>query len=123
MTWISILPLISLLAVVLAVKRSGRISRKAAAEYLRNGAVVIDVRSAGEFTAGHLPMAVNIPLSEIDTVIARKVNGKDQVLLLHCQSGGRSGAAQRRLKALGYEHAYNLGSYARAAQIIGSRLD
>ena len=121
MTWISILPLISLLAVVLAVKRSGRISRKAAAEYLRNGAVVIDVRSAGEFTAGHLPMAVNIPLSEIETVIGRKVKDKSQVVLLHCQTGARSNEACRRLKALGYAKAFNLGSYERAAQIVSGR--
>jgi phage shock protein E len=111
------------LAALLLLKRSSRISQKTAAKHLRNGAVVIDVRSAGEFTAGHLPRAVNIPLSEIDTVIGRKVRDKDQVLLLHCQSGGRSGVARRRLKALGYEHAYNLGSYARAAQIVGSRID
>lgn len=84
---------------------------------------MIDVRSAGEFTAGHLPKAINIPLSEIETVIARKVNGKDQVLLLHCKSGSRSAEAIRRLKAIGYENAYNLGSYGRAAQIVGTRID
>jgi rhodanese-related sulfurtransferase len=121
MTWISLLPLIGVLAVWLAVKRSGGISRKAAIAHLRKGAMVIDVRSAGEFTAGHLSRAVNIPLSEIDTVIERKASSKDQVLLLHCQSGGRSRVAQRRLRALGYVHAYNLGSYARAAEIVGSR--
>jgi len=115
------LPLIGVLAVWLAVKRSGGISRKAAIAHLRKGAMVIDVRSAGEFTAGHLSRAVNIPLSEIDTVIERKASSKDQVLLLHCQSGGRSRVAQRRLRALGYVHAYNLGSYARAAEIVGSR--
>ncbi len=123
MTWISFLPVIALLVVLLVVKRSGQISRKAAVEHLQNGAVVIDVRSAGEFTAGHLSRAVNIPLSEIETVITRKVSSKEQVVLLHCQSGGRSGEARRRLKALGYEHAYNLGSYARAAQIVGTRVD
>lgn len=96
---------------------------KTAVEYLRNGALVIDVRSAGEFTAGHLPKAVNIPLSEIETVISRKVNDKNQVLLLHCQSGMRSSAAQKKLKALGYTNAYNLGSYGRAAEVVGARVD
>jgi len=122
MTWISILIVIAVLSALLAVKRGRQISRRTARAYLRSGALVIDVRSAGEFTARHLPMAVNIPLSEIDTVIARKVQGTEQVLLLHCQGGGRSAAARRRLRALGYENAYNLGSYARAAQIVGARV-
>jgi rhodanese-related sulfurtransferase len=112
---------IAMAASLLLFFSGGKVSKKAAAEYLRNGAVVIDVRSAGEFTAKHLPRAVNIPLSEIETVIARKVRDKDQVLLLHCQSGSRSAEAIRRLKAIGYERAYNLGSYGRAAQIVGSR--
>lgn len=111
----------AVLVVLLLLRRGVRISRKEAAEYLRNGAMVIDVRSAGEYTAGHLAKAVNIPLSEIDAVITRKVKEKNQVLLLHCQSGMRSGEARRKLKSLGYENAFNLGSYARAAQIVGGR--
>jgi len=112
---------IALLAVLFLVKSERKISARDAREYLRTGAVVIDVRSAGEFTAGHLAKAINIPLSEIATVIARKVKNKNQVLLLHCQSGGRSGEARRKLKALGYEHAFNLGSYGRAAEILRQR--
>ena len=111
----------AVLAVLLVMKRGRRVSSKAAEEYLRNGAVVIDVRSAGEFTAGHLPRAINLPLSEIETVIARKVKDKNQVILLHCQSGMRSGEAKKKLKEMGYPNAYNLGSYARAAQIVGGR--
>ncbi len=112
---------VALVVVILLLKRRGQIPARTAGEYLRGGAVVIDVRSAGEFTAGHLPKAINIPLSEIETVIARKVKNKNQVLLLHCQSGARSGEARKRLKALGYENSYNLGSYGRAAQIVGGR--
>ncbi len=112
---------VALLGILLLLKRGGQVSAKDAREYLRTGAVVIDVRSAGEFTAGHLAKAINIPLSEIEAVIARKVKDKNQVLLLHCQSGGRSGEARRKLKALGYSHTFNLGSYGRAAEILRSR--
>jgi phage shock protein E len=121
MTWTSLLIAVAVLVFLLWLKRGGQISAKDAGAYLRSGATVIDVRSAGEFTAGHLAKAVNIPLSEIETVIARKVKDKNQVLLLHCQSGMRSSEAARKLKALGYAHAYNLGSYGRAAEIVGSR--
>jgi rhodanese-related sulfurtransferase len=121
MTWTSVSIAIAVLALLLLLKRGGRVSAKTAVEYLRNGAVVIDVRSAGEFTARHLPKAVNIPLSEIETVIGRKVKDKSQVVLLHCQTGARSNEACRRLKALGYAKAFNLGSYERAAQIVSGR--
>ncbi len=119
MTWTSLIVVLALAIALVLVKRGSRISTGAAADYVRQGAVVIDVRSAGEFTAGHLPKAVNIPLSEIETVIARKVDGKEHVLLLHCQTGARSVKARRKLKALGYKHVYNMGSYARAAEILG----
>jgi len=121
MTWTSLFIVAAALAIVLLLRRSGQISPKIAREYLRNGAVLIDVRSAGEFTARHLPKAVNIPLSEIEAVIGRKVKDKEQVLLLHCQGGGRSGEARRKLKALGYANAFNLGSYERASKIFATR--
>jgi rhodanese-related sulfurtransferase len=123
MTWTSLAIVIVLLIALLFWKRGTQISTKTAAEYLRNGALVIDVRSAGEFTAGHLPKAVNIPLSEIETVISRKVNEKSQVLLLHCQSGMRSSQAVAKLKALGYQNAFNIGSYGRAAEILRHQAD
>src|SRR5271165_2506342 len=114
MMWTPIVIVVAVLLLLLLLKRRGRVSTKTAVQYLRNGAVLIDVRSAGEFTVRHLPRAVNIPLSEIETVIGRKVKDKNQVVLLHCQSGRRALEARRRLKAVGYAKAFNLGSYDRA---------
>jgi rhodanese-related sulfurtransferase len=119
MSWTGIAIIAIFVALVLLLKRMGKISSRAAAAYLRGGALVMDVRSAGEFTARHLPKAVNLPLSEIDTAIGRRVKSKDQVVLLYCQSGVRSGEARRKLRAMGYEHAFNLGSYRRAERILG----
>ncbi len=102
-------------------KRSGLISVKNARAYLKSGALVIDVRTAGEFVARHLSIAVNLPLSEIETNWSRRVKDKNQVLLLHCQSGARSGAAKKKLIALGCPNAYNLGSYARAERIVAGK--
>lgn len=112
------------LAVVVAFllyKRSGIVSSKAAAAYLRTGAMVIDVRTAAEFSTGHLPRAINIPLDEVEELTPRRVKDKDRVLLLHCQSGMRSGTAKNILRNMGYTNAFNLGSYDRAARIVGSR--
>ena len=103
------------------LRRIGQISAKAAREHLKNGAVVIDVRSPGEFAGGHLPQALNMPVDQVETLVPRRVKDRSQVLLLHCQSGMRSGVAKKKLQALGYRNAFNLGSYGRAARIVADQ--
>ena len=116
--------LIALAVVVLIfaiLKRVGQISAASTQSYLKNGALVIDVRSPGEFASGHLPSAINLPLPEIEAALPRRVKDKNQVLLLHCQSGMRSGVASKKLKHLGYANSFNLGSYGRAAKLVNSK--
>jgi rhodanese-related sulfurtransferase len=102
-------------------RHSGLISVKKARAQLKSGALVIDVRSAGEFVAGHLPSAVNLPVNELETSVTRRVKDKEQVLLVHCQSGIRSGIAKKKLRAMGYAKTFNLGTYARASQIVNGK--
>jgi len=118
MNWTPLLIVAAVLAIVFMMKRAGQISAQDALKYLKNGALVIDVRSPGEFNSGHLPTAINIPLDEIGTALPRRVKDKNQVLLLHCQSGIRSGMAKSKLKSLGYAIVFNLGSYGRAESIL-----
>jgi phage shock protein E len=120
MNWTTILVLAAVVAVIFVLKKTGRISAKDARAHLKNGALVIDVRSRGEFSSGHLPNALNIPLDEIESALPRRVKDKNQVLLLHCLSGTRSGMAKNKLKSLGYANAFNLGSLARALKIAGN---
>ena len=121
MNWTSILVALALLVLLFLFKRSGQISVKDAQTHLKNGALVIDVRTPAEFNSGHLPRAINLPLDQIETTLPHRVQDKDKILLLHCQSGMRSGVARKKLVALGYANAYNLGSHGRAAQIVGSK--
>src|ERR1039458_6668440 len=88
------------------MKRAGGMSAEKARDHLRSGALVIDVRSPGEFNAGHLPNAVNLPVDEIDTTLPGRLKDKDRVLLLYCQSGMRSGMARSRLAGLGHGQAF-----------------
>ena len=118
MNWTTILVIVAIVAVIFMIKKSGQISAKDALEKLKTGALVIDVRSPGEFNSGHLAKAINIPLDEIETALPKRVNDKNQVLLLHCQSGMRSGVAKNKLKGMGYANAFNLGSYGRAESIL-----
>jgi molybdopterin/thiamine biosynthesis adenylyltransferase/rhodanese-related sulfurtransferase len=74
-------------------------------EQLGNGAVVIDVREAEEFGAGHIPGAKHVPKSYLETRIEGAVKDRDAHIILYCQSGNRSAWAARTLiEDLGYEH-------------------
>ena len=118
--WTPLLIFAGVVVVFILLKRSGQISTTAARAHLKNGTLVIDVRSPGEFNAGHLAKGINIPLDEIETAIPQRVKDRNQALLLHCASGMRSGLARRKLKAMGYANAFNLGSLARARNIVES---
>ena len=59
--------------------------------------MVVDVREPHEFAAGHIPDAVNLPLSRFDP--SELPSGKPLVLI--CQSGGRSRNAVNRARAAG----------------------
>ena len=121
MNWTTILVIAAIVAVIFMMKKSGQISAKDALEKLRNGALVIDVRSPGEFSSGHLPKAINIPLDEIETALQKRVKDKNQMLLLHCASGMRSGMAKSKLIGMGYTNAFNLGGYGRAEKIVNGK--
>jgi phage shock protein E len=114
-TWIAV---VGVVAAFLLLKRLTLVTPAAAREWLGKGALVIDVRSEGEFRNGHLPGAINIPLGQLRDEITRRAPDKAQPLLLHCLSGGRSGMGQRVLKQAGYSHVFNLGSYGRAEKIL-----
>ena len=118
MNWTFILIAFAVLVLLFFLRRTGQISVNDAKARLRSGALVVDVRTPAEFNSGHLPSAINLPLDEIEDALPRRVQDKNKVLLLHCQSGMRSGVAKKKLVALGYANAFNLGSYGRAAQII-----
>ena len=109
---------LGLVAAFLALTKIGSIRPDAARAALRAGALVIDVRNPDEFHARHLPNALNLPLGQLGEQIGRHAPNKETVLLLHCQSGGRSGLGRRLLKRMDYTQVFNLGSFARAERIV-----
>jgi phage shock protein E len=118
MTWLPFLVVLVLAIAYMAMKRSGQISSKEATEYLKSGAMVVDVRSANEFESGHIMQAQNIPLDRIEMTALSAVKDRNKVLLLHCSTGVRSNLAKKKLEELGYKNVFNLGSYERARKII-----
>ena len=120
LTWII---LAGVIVAFLLVKRLTQITPATAREWLNKGALVIDVRSPEEFQERHLPGVINIPLDRLGDEIARHAPDKAQPLLLHCRSGNRSSMGTSTLKKLGYQHVFNLGSYGRAEEIVGSQAE
>ena len=118
MNWTTLVIIAFVVVIFLTLSNAGQISAKDAAAYLKKGALVIDVRTPGEFNSGHLTNAINLPLDEIETALPKQLKDKSQVLLLHCASGMRSGLAQKKLNRLGYTNAFNLGSYGRAKSLL-----
>ena len=120
MNWTFFLAIGAVVAVLLVVKRLSLVSAADARDLLKQGALVIDVRTPGEFQSGHVAKAINIPLDDLGNTLSRRVSDKNQVLLLHCLSGGRSAVGWHHARRLGYSRVFNLGSYRRATEIVKS---
>lgn len=76
--------------------------------FIRRGAIVIDVRSPQEFREGHIDNALCIPDYEIMYKIRNIIPNKQQEIVLYCSSGNRSGRVQKKLNEIGYSQVYNL---------------
>lgn len=121
MEWTLVLIVGAVIVAMLLMKRIASASPEMLRKHLAEGALVIDVRSPEEYRRDHVSGALNIPLNELGDKVPQQVPDKDKVLLLHCLSGMRSLNGLRQLQRLGYKNVFNLGSLARAKQIIHTR--
>ena len=78
-------------------------------EMLQNGAVIIDVRSAQEFSSGHIKNSKNIPLNTLPSKI-NELKKYNQIIVC-CQSGMRSASAASILKKSGIQNVVNAGGW------------
>lgn len=85
------------------------ITGKRAAELVAQGALLVDVRSPGEFASGHLDGAKNIPVSEVGRRLG-ELEPKTRTVIVYCASGARSAMAKRMLRSAGFATVYNLGA-------------
>lgn len=76
---------------------------------IEEGAFLVDVREPGEFAAGSVKGAVNIPLGSI---ISRLNKFKDKAsTIVFCRSGARSGQAKLLLEQNGIKNVVNGGGW------------
>jgi len=74
---------------------------------IQQGALLIDVRSAEEFAAGHLDDALNIVHSDIDALARAIGDDPARSVVLYCRSGKRAGEALKALEARGFTGVFN----------------
>lgn len=75
---------------------------------VKEGSVLIDVRSPQEYEEGHIEKAISIPEYEIIMKIEKEVPDKNQNIIVYCTCGIRSKKAQDKLNKLGYNSVYCL---------------
>jgi len=75
---------------------------------IEQGARVIDVRTAEEFSDGHYPNAVNIPVDAMRSRLG-DFGPKDKPVIVYCASGARSAMAAQVLRSQGYSDVTNAG--------------
>ncbi|MBL7723986.1 MAG: rhodanese-like domain-containing protein [Chitinophagaceae bacterium] len=87
-------------------------------ELMSNGAIIVDVRSPGEYKAGHISGSKNFPLDSIRSKVAdlKKLN---KPVITVCRSGARSGMAKSILQSAGIE-VYNGGPWTSLKSKIAS---
>ena len=111
------LPIYLVVAVVLVAAylmfiKGGDVSSAEARQLVQAGARLVDVRTPGEFAAGHIPGAINIPVQQLDARMS-ELQPKDAAVVVYCRSGHRSGNAARMLKNAGFAAVHDLGSMSR----------
>lgn len=71
-------------------------------------AILLDVREKDEYQEGHIPQAINLPLTEINKVEG-VIKDKDKKIFIYCLSGARSSKAEKYLNNRGYKNTENIG--------------
>jgi len=87
------------------------------AQLMDEGAVILDVRSHGEYVSGHIKGSVNIPVNKLSENL-NKLKSKNKPIITCCASGMRSASAKGLLESKGYVKVINGGSWQSVAKKI-----
>lgn len=84
-----------------------------------DGPAILDVRSREEFAAGHIPGAINLPVTELEHRVGELAPYKHAELVVHCEVGPRAGMAARFLGRRGFSNLVELKGHMRAWREAG----
>ena len=71
--------------------------------------IILDVRTQEEYDQGHIPGAILIPDTEVESKAEEVLTDKNQLILVYCRSGRRSKLASEILVELGYTNIKEFG--------------
>ncbi len=89
---------------------------------LKNGAIVVDVRTGTEYDRGHVPDAFNIPVDRIAVSVDR-LKAANRPIIVCCNTGERSSIAVKQLKSKGVKNVYNGGNWEDVVKLMRSLKD
>lgn len=78
-------------------------------QLVKDGAIILDVRSKGEYAGGHIKGSINISVDALSNNLSKLK--KDKPIITCCASGMRSASAKRILKSNGFTEVHNGGSW------------
>jgi rhodanese-related sulfurtransferase len=81
------------------------------AQLVKEGAIILDVRTKGEYGYGHIKGSVNIPVDQLGKNL-QKFKDKKRPIITCCESGMRSATAKGILTSNGFTNVYNGGRWA-----------
>lgn len=99
------------LSSIFGSKKYTNISNEELQNIIKNNkdALILDVRTPGEFSSGHIPKLKNIPVQELSSQVGNLDAYKDDDIIVYCASGARSSSAANLLSKNGFNKVYNLG--------------
>jgi phage shock protein E len=87
-------------------------------ELVKQGAVILDVRSKSEYALGHIKGSINISVGQLSNNLSR-LSDKNKPIITCCASGMRSASAKSILTSNGYTQVYNGGGWSSLLNKIG----
>ncbi len=85
-------------------------------EALKNGAVLVDVRTQAEYASGCIKNSINIPVNQLSTQLSKLK--KDETIVVFCASGMRSASAKNILNRNGFENVINGGGWKSVEKLL-----
>lgn len=79
-------------------------------ELVKQGAVILDVRSKSEYQGGHIRGAINISVDQLGSNL-HQLKDKTKPVITCCASGMRSASAKNILKSNGFSEVHNGGGW------------
>jgi len=80
------------------------------AELVKQGALILDVRTKSEYASGHIKSSINISVDQLGSNL-NKLKDKNKTIITCCASGMRSASAKSILKSKGYTNVHNGGPW------------